>query len=266
MESARKCPKCGLDLTDTQAQSCPMCATRIAPPQTSKVWIMALFQFALGTTFMLLFRFPKFIIAVFGGMILIGTLLAARIKPAPVAARPQPAAQLAHPALFRILSLAIAICGFVFICSLLFGFVAFMNSWNRWHQYEGQAFHQSEFQVQRVYFQKHSKSTDSYASGTVEGQKEWMSLEPYLHFTPRREEDLDALVAPGMSIPVYYFPGLKGRARVQVYGEVPPAEASHRAAVQAANYGLLGVALSGLLIFLLARARKACVVPNATAL
>jgi hypothetical protein len=262
MASASKCPKCGLDLTDTRAQTCPICGTRIAPPQSKKVWIVALVQFAMGTTFMLVFRFPKFMIVIFGGMILIATILGARAKLVPVAPHPQRQMQLSHPALFRILSLAIAVCAFIFISSLLFGFAAFMNSWNRWHQYEAQPFHQTEFQVERVYFQKHSKSTDSYASGIVEGQKEWMSLEPYLHFSPRNETQLDERVSPGMTIPVYFFPELKGRARVQVYDGVPPAEASHRAAINAANYGLLGVALSALLIFILARVRKMCVVQS----
>jgi hypothetical protein len=82
-----------------------------------------------------------------------------------------------------------------------------------------------------------------YASGMVDGQREWMGLYPYLHPRPRNEEELDERVPIGTSIPIYLFPELKGRSRVRVYADTPPAEAYHREAITAANYGLTGLAI-----------------------
>ena len=48
----------------------------------------------------------------------------------------------------------------------------FINSWNRWHLYEGQAYQRNEFQVVRAYYQTHTKGGPAiFASGTVEGQR-----------------------------------------------------------------------------------------------
>ena len=59
MASIRKCPKCGLDLTDTTVQTCPMCGTRIVAARGAKIWLAALLQFALSSIFMLAFGFPR---------------------------------------------------------------------------------------------------------------------------------------------------------------------------------------------------------------
>jgi len=144
------------------------------------------------------------------------------------------------------------------ICCLLFGLVIFLNSWNRWHQYEGQVYHRSEFQVLRVYYQKQSKSYSFYASGLVDGNREWISLQPYTHVTPHSQGEAEQLVPAGILIPIYFFPDLKGRARVQVYQKIPPAEASHRDAIKAANISLLGLAISGGLLFVLLRIQRGC--------
>jgi hypothetical protein len=44
-----------------------------------------------------------------------------------------------------------------------------------------------------------------YASGMVDGQREWIGLYPYLHPRPRNEAELDERVPIGTSIPIYLF-------------------------------------------------------------
>lgn len=231
------------------------------PSNSRRIWIGAVVQIAMATTFMLLFHFPKFMIVAFVALILVGTAASAWIKTK--ASRVVPAAPpppLAHPALFRIVISATVLCAFTLVASALFGFVAFMNSWNRWHQYEGQPYHQSDFVVTQVYFQKHNKGVDAYASGTVEGQREWMNLIPYLRVAPRSQAQLDSMVGPGITIPIFYFPELKGRVRVQFDDGVPPAEQGHRGAMNALKYGFLGIVVSAGMILVLSRVRSLCYV------
>ena len=217
---------------------------------------------------MLVFRFPKVMIVPFVSFILLGTAASAWMKTNARSLQPPgPQPPLAHPVLFRIVALGLLLSGLGAVSSLLFGFVIFMNSWNLWHQYEGQPYHQSEFQVEKVYFQRGSKgSISAYASGTVEGQKEWTDLIPYLHQRPRSQAQLDELVGSSDTIPILYFPHMKGRARVRFDDGVPPVEAGRRDAINALKYGSLGFALSAILIFLLNRVRRVCYDNSATAL
>jgi hypothetical protein len=207
---------------------------------------------------MFLFRFPKWMIAAFAAMILVGTLSGSLLKPQTATSprTPQPAPS--RPILFRVVGIGIALSLLGCVCFLLFGFVIFMNSWNDWHRYEGQPYHVTTFQVTRAYYQKQSKSVDIYASGKVDGQREWMSLQPYLHIRPRSQEELDERVPMGTSIPIYLFPDLKGRSRVRVYDDTPLAEAYHRTAIKAANYGLMGLAICAGILFILNRVRMLC--------
>src|SRR5579864_3180846 len=261
MDSIRKCAKCGIDLIDTTASKCPMCGSVIVAVPGAKIWIGALVQFGLSTVFMLIFGFPKFMIGIFGGMILIGTALSAWVRTSTMARRTPPPKPTAHPVLFKIVTVAMALCSLAFFSILLFGFVMFLNSWQRWHQYEGQRHRRSEFQVERVYYQRHRRGgADVYASGTVEGQREWMSLEPYLHTMAHDQGELESRVPQRTSIPIYLFPDLKGRARVRVVGDLPPAEGYRRSAMSALNYGLAGLALTAGIIFLLSRMRRVCFV------
>jgi len=269
MSSTRQCFKCGAVLLDTRASTCPGCGTPIGAklgPAAAAKWVMALVQITLSTTFMLVFRFPKFMIAIFAAMILAGNALSGFVKPKTVAQKSASQRPLSHPALFRVLCLGIAICGLAFVSSLLFGFVGFMNSWNRYQKYEGVSYHRSEFHVTRTYYQRTGRGgVDAYAKGMVEDQAEWMSLRPYLDFVPRGQAELDSSVPPGTTIPVYYFPALKGRARVQVVGEFPPAEEGHRDAMNALNYGLAGLAISGGLLFVMRRLLNFCYQKNESA-
>ena len=225
------------------------------------VWLIALFQLGAATAFMLLFKFPKFMIVAFGAMVFIGTLVGTTLKARSRTIRPAPPKPVTHPALNRVFGLLIAIVSLALFSTLLFGFVMFMNSWDRWHRYEGQRFHEADFVVKRPYYQKRSKGgPDLYASGTVEGNSEWMGLRQALQFVPHSQGELEAAIPPGTSIHVYYFPDMKGQARVQVYTDVPPAEASHRDAMKTLNYSLILLGgCGGLLLMLLQMRRLICV-------
>jgi hypothetical protein len=230
----------------------------IANRRRAMIGVGALFQFAAATIFMVAFGFPKVMIAIFGVMIAVGAVFSMWVKSRPFA---PPAAQrpLSHATLFRILSLGIALCSVVFFAIVLFGFVIFINNWNYWHRYEGQPYHRSDFVVTNTYYQRGYKgAVDIYARGTVEGQREWMSLQPYLHTRPRNQSELDERAPAGTSIPIYLFPQMKGRSRVRVYDVTPAAEAYHRTAINALNRSLEGLGLTGILIFVLSRCRKMC--------
>lgn len=262
MLSVRQCPKCGLDLTDQSARTCPTCGASLSVGGRGRIWIGALLQFAFAAIFMTIFHFPKFIIVFFGVVILLGAVATSFMKPASGVHRPQATKPLSHPALFRVASLGMALCAFSILVTLLFGTVMFLDSWDRWHRYEGQPYHRSDFQVVQVYYQKHSKSTDVYARGVVEGQREWMSLQPYLHMTPRSQQELELRVPTGVMIPIYYFPNMQGRLRVQVYKETPPDEESHRAAIAVLRSALPALAIMAVILLLLIWARRACFVPE----
>ncbi len=180
---------------------------------------------------------------------------------APRAPLPKPT----RPILFRFVGLGMFLCVFACLCFLLLGFVMFINNWNDWHRYEGQPYHVTTFQVAQVYFQKHSKSTDLYARGMVDGQREWMSLQPYLHTRPRSQAELEDAVPAGTSIPIYLFPEMKGRLRVRIYSDIPPAEAYHRTAIKTAKYAPMGLAISLGLLFILTRVQRFCFSQNTDA-
>ena len=266
MPFVRKCAKCGLDLTDPSEMKCPVCGSSLAPSLGGKIWVVALFQIVMATTFMLIFRFPKPMIGVGIVFILIATGLSSYFKTNPRATRPVPQSSISQPVLFKLLSIGMALSAFALFATLLFSFVIFMNAWNTWHQYAGLAHHETDFIVTRAYYQVRSRGAiDVYASGTVEGQREWMSLMPYLHTRPHDEDELDERVPVGTSIHVYFYPALKGRLRVVVFNGIPPDETNHRLAMRTLNYGLIGIAVATGLIFLLSRLRRACYADDATA-
>ena len=239
-----------------------MCGAKIAAPPSPKIWLGALIQIAITIPVMLLMRFPKFMIAMFVTLILVGTAFSMWAKTRVAVARtPVPQRAVAHPTVLSVINFTTALCALVFVSIALFGFVIFMNSWNTWHQYEGQPRHESDFVVKRVYYQPHRKGNpDIYASGTVEGSQEWMGLRPYVDPFPRNEAELDSQVPPGTSIHVYLYPQLKGRSRIVVYEQGPPDDAARRTAMDTLLYAPLGLAGIALLIFLLSRLRKMCYV------
>jgi hypothetical protein len=259
MAEVRKCVKCGRELSDTDAALCPACGARIVAGMGNRIWIVALIQLAFVTGFMFLFHFPKFMIVMFGIMVLMATAFSQRARMRP---RAQPAPQpTAHLVLFRVLSVLIALCAFVFLAFLLLGSVMVANELMQWQQYRGKTYHRTEFEVTRSYYQKSGKGHDIYASGMVDGQREWMSLMPYLHTQPRSQEEVEERVPPGTVIRIYLFPQMKGRMRVRVDGGVPPADAYYQSAMTALKNSLLGLALTGLAIFVLSRIRRICFAP-----
>lgn len=222
------------------------------------MWVFALIQIVITVVFMSVFKFPKVMIVAFVSFILLGTVLSAWRKPGQMTARTAPQIPSSHPIAFRVLSLFVGLAVFAIMSILLFGFVIFMNNWTRWQQYQGQPYHRAEFVVTRTYYQKHSKGgADIYASGTVEGHKEWMSLGPFLGDRPRSGEELNDRVPEGTSIPIYLFPGMKGRMRVEVYSETPIAEGYHRAAIIDLNIALRALGAAITLLFLLILMRRA---------
>ncbi|HEV2397722.1 MAG TPA: hypothetical protein VGS27_12325 [Candidatus Sulfotelmatobacter sp.] len=220
---------------------------------------MAAFQFTLATGFMLLFRFPKWMIGAFAVMILVGTLVASATKSKVASRSVAPQRPITRPILLRFVGAGLALFSFAALAFLLLGSVMFLNSWNDWHRYEGQPYHVTTFQVRQTYWQRQSKGgPDIYASGIVEGHREWISLQPYVHDRMRNPQELDARVPAGTAIPIYFFPDMKGRLRVRVYQGVPLADAYHQTALNAAKYGSIGLAICIGVIFLLLRIQKTC--------
>lgn len=210
------------------------------------------------TVFMLLFHFPKGMIIVMGAFILVATALSSFFKNRQVQSRPAQPPQLSRPILYRVLSIFIALGAIALFAILLFGSVMFLNAWSRYQQYEGRRFERADFIVTQAYFQRGSKGSISvYASGTVDGQKEWMDLESY--YRARTNDDLQEHVPPGTSIPIYYFPSLKGRSRNQVYSDTPPAESYHQAMMAVITEAPPAWLLTAAVVFLLVRIRRSCV-------
>jgi len=166
-----------------------------------------------------------------------------------------------------LLNLAIAILGLAFLSCLIFGFVAFINAHNAFKRVQGQPYHATTFEVIRPYYQKsagmHGPDISVYASGMVEGNKEWMSLGPYLKRVPRDQAEVNDSVPPGTVIPVYLFPNLKGRSRIQVIDVLPPGEASRRTETWVLQRVPVSLAVLGALIFLLVRIRRFSASPTA---
>lgn len=174
-----------------------------------------------------------------------------------------------------LLDLAIATLGLAFLSCLLFGFVAFINAHIAFKRVQGQPYHATTFQVTRPYYQKsqgiHGPDVAVYASGVVEGKKEWMNLRPYLKAVPRDrfpqdrvprdQAELNDLVPPGTVIPVYLFPNLKGQSRIQVIDVLPPGEASRRTETWVLRRAPVALAALGVLTFLLVRIRRFCASP-----
>jgi hypothetical protein len=166
------------------------------------------------------------------------------------------------------LDLVIAIAGLAFMCCLLFGFVTFINAHNAYQRVHGQPYRTATFQVTRAYYQKsagmHGPDVAVYASGMVEGKKEWMDLLPYLKREPQGQAEVNQLVPRGLAIPVYLFPNLEGQSRIRVIDGLPPGEASRRTETWVLRRAPVALAILGALILLLVRVRRARAWPAAS--
>ena len=176
------------------------------------------------------------------------------------APRSFPRAQSSRPIRVMLLDLTIAILGLAFLACLLFGIVTFMNAHIAFKRVQGQPYHATTFHVIRSYYQNsagmHGPDISVYASGMVEGEKEWMDLVPYLKRRPGGQAELNDSVPAGTVIPVYLFPNLKGQSRIQVIDILPPGEASRRTETRVLRRAPAILALLGALILLLVRLRR----------
>lgn len=268
MEPTRQCPKCGLDLTDTPATTCPMCGARIVVRQGgAKVWLAALLFIAFSTAFLLALGYSRTIVGINAGATLLAVAVFARVK----AQRPGSLLRtgqrpVAHPVLFKIFDLGVAAFGFLTFATLLFSFVIFMNGRTKWKTYEGRNYRVTDFQVTRVYYKEYTTTSgnlvhtthQAFASGMVEGKQEWMNLMPFLHIAPRGQHDLEGRVPVGTVIRVFLFPDLRGQARVLYDSGTPPAEQGQREESGALRYGPLGAVGCAGMVFLLVLLRAVC--------
>jgi hypothetical protein len=167
-----------------------------------------------------------------------------------------------RPISVTVLDLIIAILRLTFLGCLLFGFVSFINAHNAVSRLQGQPYESTTFQVIRPYYQRsagmHGPDIAVYASGMVQGRKEWMDLYPYLKPVPSNQDELNRRVPPGSVIPIYLFPGLRGQNRVQVIDLLPPGEASRRTEMWVLRRAPLALVVLATLIFLLVRIRRSC--------
>ena len=159
-----------------------------------------------------------------------GELGAPRSLPHPLSSRPMSVI---------LLNLTIAILGLAFLVCLLFGFVTFINAHNAFKRVQGQPYQATTFQVTRPYYQKshgmHGPDISVYASGMVEGKKEWMNLVPYLKRVPRDQAELN--------------------------DSVPPGEASRRTETWVLRRAPVALVVLGALILLLVQIRRFCASP-----
>lgn len=150
----------------------------------------------------------------------------------------------------------------VLFATLLFGQLSFRHSWERWHQCEGHPFHRADFEVQQVYFEPprlNVRSGVSCTFGLVESNRQRMNVADDLHYNSGSQAELDHRFPPGTRIPVYLFPDMKGRDRVQVYEGLPPAEASQRMAIKELRYSLMILVGTGAAVLVPIRLRRLCV-------
>ncbi len=157
--------------------------------------------------------------------------------------------QSSQPMSVILLGVTIAILGLAFVCCLLFGFVTFLNAHIAFKRVQGQPYHATAFQVTHPYYQRsagmHGPDVAVYASGIVEGKKEWMDLLPYLKRYPPGQAELNDSVPPGTVIPVYLFPNLKGQSRIQVIDVLLPGEASRRTEIWVLRRAPVALAVLG---------------------
>lgn len=266
MTAVHRCPTCGFESDGFPEAICPQCGKKILRRVSFSPWLAALAQVVLVTGFMFALHFPRPMIVFFGLASFFMTGIGLRLRRSALATpKPLPRPLSSQPMSVILLDLTIAILGLAFLACLLFGAVIFTNAHNAFKRVQGQPYHATTFQVIRPYYQisagMHGPDVAVYASGMVEGKKEWMNLLPYLKRAPRDQAELDSSVPPGTTIPVYLFPDLKGRSRIQVIDVLPPGEASRQTETWVLRRAPVALAVLGALILLLVRIRHSCASP-----
>ena len=261
MTAAHRCPGCGFESDSLREVTCPQCGTGFRRSSSFSPWLAALAPAALFTVVMFAFHFPWPMILFSGLASFFFAALGLRARSSAAASRSPSPGPLSPPSPGAILlDLSIGLLGLAFVCCVLFGFVTFSNAYLAVERVQGQPYHATTFQVIRPYYQKsqgvHGPDIAVYASGTVEGRKEWMDLIPYLKRAPLGQQELNGLVPPGTTIPVYLFPNLTGRSRIQTIDVLPPGEASRRTEKTVLTRVPVALAVLGAMIFLLVRIRR----------
>jgi len=272
-----KCAACGFESDDFPGSICPQCGKKFAtgmnlvPGMNRGLFLITLLPVVAVVGFMSAFHVPPAMIVFCGVGTLLPAILALRSRGALTVVKSFPRRPPSpQPTSVKLLDVAIGLCGFCFLACLLFCFVAFLNSYMVYRRFQGQPYHATAFQVLRPYYQisagMHGPDIQVYARGLVEGNKEWMDLLPYLKRTPNGQGELNDLVPQGTVIPVYLFPNLKGRMRVQVIGALPPAETNYNAEMLALRKGSIALAALGALLFVLVLIRRSCAAPATQAM
>jgi len=260
MATAQKCFACGFEADNFPESACPQCGKKVAPSVQVSPWLRALVPALLVTAITMTFHLPRGVVAILAlAAFLAGGFSGRSGRSFPLQGDSEPQIPSRRPLAAQLLSLAIALCCVAFALALMFTFLVFMGSWTDWEHTQGQSYHATSFRVIQVYFEQPTKGPPQvFASGTVEGKKEWMDLLPYLKRVPRNQGELQALVPAATVIPVYLFPGLKGGGRVRIIDSADPAAADHQRAVGAFLFGPVAMAALALLVSVLARIRRYC--------
>jgi len=269
MAAAKRCPYCGFESDDFPDRTCPQCGKRLLRSVSFPPWLLALAQAALGVGVMFAFHFPRPMILGFALVTFFLALFGLRSRRTSAISNSVPRPLSPQPKSAVFLGLTIALLGLACFACLLFGFIIFLNAQMAIKRVARQPYHATTFQVIRPYYQKsagfHGPEISVYASGMVGGNKEWMDLFPYLKRNPSGQGELNALVPPGTTIPVYLFPNLKGRSRIQVIDVLPPGEAARRIQAQVLRRVPVALVVLGALMFVLVRIRRSLATPAAQA-
>ena len=172
----------------------------------------------------------------------------------------------ARPLLLKIFTFCLVLSGAFFLVSFIVSFVMFMNARESVHQESSGSYHATVFRVLQPYWQqgndlgssRPSVERRAFARGLVEGKQEWLDLGSYLGAEPKDEEIVRRAVPPGTVIPVFYNPAATGYYRVLLSGTVPPAETSRHLQALSLKYGLLAMAITGLMVLAFLRLRRFC--------
>lgn len=272
MAAAYRCPACGFESDSFSDLSCPQCGKELQRSDSFSIslprLVLAVLVTGLMTSFMFAVHFPRPMIVFSGLTTFLLAALGLRRRGMSASRRPLQRSPRSISAVF--LDFTIAILGLAFIGCLLFGSVIVLNAHNAVQRVQGQPYHATTFQVIRPYYQKsagmHGPYVSVYCSGIVAGKKEWMDLFPYLRRYPRDQAELNDLVPAGTVIPVYLFPNLKGRSRIEVIDALPPGEASKRTETWVLQRAPVALAVLGTLILLLVRIRRSSASPATQAM
>jgi hypothetical protein len=260
--STTTCPSCGAAMEGGFGRRCEKCGA--VASLNWQPW-MGLIQVVGAVGFMVVLRFPWQVTIIITALVAANALLRRNSAGTPLNREgiAEQERNATHPAVLRMANFGVALSGALFVVSFMFAFVMFMNAREQWHRESQGNYRASYFRVQQSHWEKGKpgrmrggNSSRASARGVVEGNEEWMDLQPYLGFTPKDEESVERAVPPGTVIAVYYDPELKGDYRVRFRGDTLPGVASHDAMAVVAKYGVGALVVTGLLLLGFLRLRR----------